>query len=319
MPTMSRFGRSLVALGVLALAWAAPVAEAQQAAKVPAVKTALPTRVGQFRAVAPGVEVTIAPDRQEEETFSTHDIIEIVQGIPGLEWKPKLSAETRTLKQMATDTVFRRTVWCLEFTFKPVRMIWVDVPQASGKMQRKLIWYMVYHVRNTGGHLKPVAQADGTYELEKVNQDVRFFPHLVLESLEYKKAYLDRIIPVAIPAIQEKEDPNRKLYNTVEISSKLLGHSTDLVDKSAWGVATWEDVDPRIDFFSVYVQGLTNAYRWVDAPGGFKAGDPPTTGRHLLQKTLMLNFWRPGDEFLEDRRTIRYGIPGKVDYSWVYR
>ena len=39
----------------------------------------------------------------------------------------------------------------------------------------------------------------------------------------------------------------------------------------------------------------------------------------LPQKTLMLNFWRPGDEYVEDQRIIRYGIPGKVDYSWVYR
>ena len=52
---------------------------------------------------------------------------------------------------------------------------------------------------------------------------------------------------------------------------------------------------------------------------GFKPGDPPTTGRQLLQKNLMLNFWRPGDEFVEDQRMIRFGIPGQVDYSWVYR
>src|SRR5205085_7594876 len=68
---------------------------------------------------------------------------------------------------------------------------------------------------------------------------------------------------------------------------------------------------PRVDFFSVYVQGLTNAYRWVDPPEGFKKGDSPGTGRVLLQKTLMLNFWRPGDEYVEDQRIIRYGIPGK--------
>ncbi len=39
----------------------------------------------------------------------------------------------------------------------------------------------------------------------------------------------------------------------------------------------------------------------------------------LTEKTLVLNFWRPGDEFVEDQRVIRYGIPGQVDYSWVYR
>ena len=41
-----------------------------------------------------------------------------------------------------------------------------------------------------------------------------------------------------------------------------------------WGVATWEYVDPRMDFFSIYVKGLTNAYRFADPPGAYKAGEP---------------------------------------------
>ena len=290
------------------------------AAQPPAVKT-VPTAAtaGPFRVSVPGVEVTIPPNRQEEETFATHDIIEILQGIPGLEWKPKLSPDTQTLREMATATVFRRDIWCLEFTFKPVRMIWVDVPQASGKMQRKLIWYMVYHVKNTGKHLKPTRHEDGTYTMQTVDRELRFFPQFVLEAQEYNKAYLDRVIPVAVLAIQQREDPNRRLFNSVEISSKPLAVSSDLVDKSVWGVATWEDVEPRTDFLSVFVQGLTNAYQWVDPPQGFKPGDPPGKDRALLQKTLQLNFWRPGDEYVEDQRVIRFGIPGKVDYQWVYR
>ncbi len=272
-----------------------------------------------YRALAPGVEITIPPNPQEKETVSKADIIEILHGIPGLEWTPNFAPETQTLKQMATGTEFRREIWCLEFTFKPVRMIWVDVPQASGKMQRKLIWYLVYHVRNMGGALRPTKKDDGSVVVESTDREIRFFPQFVLESHEYKKAYLDRLIPTAVLAIQQKEDPNRKLLNSVEIGSQLVPISTDLVDKSLWGVATWESVDPRVDYFSVYVEGLTNAYRWIDPQGVFKAGDAPTTGRVLLQKNLMLNFWRPGDERLEDKQTIYYGIPGKVDYSWVYR
>lgn len=274
---------------------------------------------GPYRNVVPGVEITIPPDRQEEETVTTRDVVEILHGIPGIKWQPKLSPDTQTLVDMATATVFRREVWCLELTFKPPRMLWVDVPQATGKMQRKLIWYMVYHVKNMGQHLKPTKQQDGTYTVGLVDRDVRFFPQFVLEAQEYKKAYLDRIIPVAIPAIQAKEDPRRKLLNSVEISSKPIPLSTDLVDRSVWGVVTWEDIDPRVDFFSIYVQGLSNAYQWLDSPEGFKQGDPPGKGRVLLEKTLMLNFWRPGDEFVEDQRVIRYGIPGKVDSTWVYR
>jgi hypothetical protein len=274
---------------------------------------------GPFRALVPGVEITIQPDRQEEETVSKADVVEILKGIPGLDWSPKFSPETKTLRALATDTTFRREIWCLEFTFKPVRMIWVDVPQPSGKMQRKLIWYMIYHVKNTGADLKPTRQEDGTFVIQPADREIRFFPQFVLEAPEYQKAYLDRIIPVAVAAIRRKEDPNRTLLNTVEIGSRLVPVSTELLDKSVWGVATWEAVDPRVDYFSVFVEGLTNAYRWTDRPEEFKPGDPPTTGRRLQQKNLMLNFWRPGDEYHEDQRTIQFGIPGKVDYSWVYR
>jgi hypothetical protein len=193
------------------------------------------------------------------------------------------------------------------------------VPQANGRLQRKLIWYLVYHVRNTGGHLQPVRQADGTFAMSTVNRDVRFFPILELESHEFGKTYTDRIIPVAIQAIQQKEDRNRTLLNSVEVGSKKIPLSDDLIDRSVWGVATWEDIDPRVDFFSIYIRGLTNAYQWTDEPGAYKSGDAPGTGRKFLQKALMLNFWRPGDEYVQDRNTIRFGIPDKVDYSWVYR
>ena len=284
-----------------------------------AVAPAAISRPGPFRAVVQGVEVTVAPDRQEEETYTTRDIVEILHGIGDLAWTPKLSSMTHTLQAMSTKTVFRRDIWCLEFTFKPVRMLWVDVPQPSGKMQRKLIWYMVYQVKNTGQHLRPVKQPDGKYAMKPFDAELRFMPQFVLEAPEYKKAYLDRLIPVAIAAIEQKEDPNRKLLNSVEICGKVIPVSSELVDHSVWGVATWEDIDPRVDFFSVLVQGLSNAYHWVDPPDAFKQGDSPGKGRVLTQKTLQLNFWRPGDEYLEDQRTIRYGIPGKVDYSWVYR
>ena len=89
--------------------------------------------------------------------------------------------------------------------------------------------------------------------------------------------------------------------------------------ETIWGVAMWEDVDPRIDRFSIYVHGLTNAYKWQDEPEKFKPGDSIGTGRRLARKTLKLNFCRPGDEFFEHEGEIRYGIPGEVDYEWVYR
>ena len=109
-------------------------------------------------------------------------------------------------------------------------------------------------------------------------------------------------------------NPNRHFLTTVEMCRELK------VGETQWGIATWEDIDPKTFQFSVYVVGLTNAYRWTDQPGEFKQGDPVGKGRKVYRKEPQLNFWRPGDQFIEGEEEIRYGIPGKVDdYQWVYR
>jgi len=281
------------------------------------------TRSREPRKLAPGVLTVIQPVRQEAESFSgPRELVEIVHG-PFKDWKPTHAPKSLTIKDIAKTVTFRRKVWCLEFAFKPVRMIEVDIPQTTGKMQRKLIWYIVYRLRNTGLHLDPAAKADAfghkTYGTAKENYSIRFFPHFVMECHQEKKAYLDRVIPLAVKAIQAREDPNTRLFNSVQISQVPVQVSTDRVDRSVWGVATWESIDRGTDYFSIYVQGLTNAYRWEDPKGAYKEGDPPGTGRRYQHKNLQLNFWRPGDRINEHEGEIRFGIPGKVDYRWLYR
>ncbi len=258
-----------------------------------------PKSTGPHRKLAPGVLKTIDPARRLDESFSRHDVVELLAVDPTFDW--------------AKDVAFRHDVWALDFRFKPMRMVWVDIPQASGRMQRKLIWYMVYSVTNPGKIMHPVPAADGTYKVEYVSRPVRFLPEFLLASPEFNKVYPDRVIPVAVGPIQLREDRTRRFYTSVAMCREIA------VGETLWGVATWEDVDPRIDRFSVYAKGLTNAYRWRDSQGTYKKGDPVGTGRRLLRKTLKLNFWRPGDEYFEDEKEIRYGIPGEVDYEWVYR
>ena len=275
------------------------------------------------RKLAPGVLTIISAHGREQETFSgPQPIVELVADLPD-DWTPHSAPKSQTLAEMAKRVIFRREVWQLEFAFKPVRMIHVDLPQRDGRMQRKLVWYLIYRVKNTGHHANPAPREDEwghkIFETQHVNHPIRFAPRFILESEEHANAYLDRVIPLAIEPIRQREDPNTRLHNSVEISQVNVPVSTDQVQRSVWGVATWEDIDPRIDFFSVDVKGLTNAYRWVDQPGAFKAGDPPGTGRRLMDKTLKLNFWRPGDEFRQHEGEIRYGIPGEVDHHWIYR
>jgi len=326
-----------------------------------------------YRKLAPWVMTSIDPMRQMEEAFSRHDIVELAAEDPAWE--------------LVRDVPFRQDVWALEFKFKPVRMIWVDVPQPGGIMKKKLIWYMVYSVTNPGKVVHPIETAapesgpspettspsdeiplvtrpnhfldpaykEGvvkmskpgapatpffprTYTVRYVDKPVKFIPEFMLVSHAQDvkmpdpngagqvKAYRDRVIPVALVEkdgdgikpgpIPRREDPRRQFLNTVQMTHWIEPGQT------LWGVATWVDIDPKIDRFSIYVKGLTNAYRWVDAKENRDNSTPLLAGRRILVKTLKLNFWRPGDEFDEHEGEIRFGIPerldpGGVDYEWV--
>lgn len=300
---------------------------------------------GGVRHLAEGVLTTIPLDGEDGETLTGPiPLVEVVTGIPNLDWTPNFDPKTATLLEKAKLVTLRRPVWELELSFKPMRMLAVDIPQATGKMQRKLVWYMVYRISNRGLARRPKANADElgqeTFSIERVNFPTRrFFPHFVLESREYKKAYMDRIIPAAQKAIQAREKPgqNIKLHNSIEMTRLNIPLSDERIERGVWGVVTWEDVDPRIDFFSVYVRGLTNAFHFVDPPGAYQAGQPPGSGRVFSHKTLQLNFWRPGDSVLEHEDEIRYGVPvdtdpilqhhvlsmfgltERLDHRWVYR
>jgi len=267
----------------------------------PAAKPTEPVPTGPYRNLAPGVMQSVNPMREVQEAVTRRNIVELLAVDPKLEW--------------AKNVAFRRDIWALQFKFKPIRFVWVDIPQPSGRMQRKLIWYMVYSVTNPGKLIHPVEQPDGTYKVEPLDKPVHFVPQFTLESLEPgdKRVYPDRVIPLAMGPIRLREDPNRRFYNSVEMTRDID------VGETVWGVATWEDIDARIDRFAIFVTGLTNAYKWEDEEGRYKAGDPIGTGRRLERKTLRLNFWRPGDEFDPREDEIRFGIPGEVDYKWEYR
>jgi hypothetical protein len=300
------------------------------AAKPAQEEPAAPSAKSPYRPLAPGVMITIDPMRELRETIDRHDAVELLAVNPKLSW--------------AKDVAFRRDVWALEFKFKPVRITYVDIPQPSGRMQRKPIWYMVYSVTNTGQVLHPVEDVELSYEtaekkllfrVDAVDRPVRFLPEFLIEAhvrrpdhSVFTKVYPDRVIPLAMGPIRLREDPSRNFLTSVEMCRNLD------VGETQWGIATWEDIDPKTYMFSVYVVGLTNAYRWTDEKGALKPNDPIGKGRKLYRKTLKLNFWRPSDRYHEREEDIRYGVPEELlpktrtgqpkipeglDYEWVYR
>ena len=60
----------------------------------------------------------------------------------------------------------------------------------------------------------------------KPTTELRFFPHFVLQSTEYEKEYLDRVIPAALAPIREREFPGPaevELHNSLTISEVPIG------------------------------------------------------------------------------------------------
>ena len=72
--------------------------------------------------------------------------------------------------------------------------------------------------------------------------------------------------------------------------------------KTVWGIVTWEDIDPRTKWFSIYVEGLTNAYRWKDAPGKFTRADFGKAERDRQRPPAGAE--DPQAEFLAARRRV---------------
>ena len=97
-----------------------------------------------YRKLGPGVETTIPAMLDLQDTGAAggdsesldpaekpHDIVEIQSAGKQLDWTPKTQSSSTTLKVLTKDIPFRRSAWYLEFTFKPLRIIKVDMPLAS--------------------------------------------------------------------------------------------------------------------------------------------------------------------------------------------
>ena len=304
-----------------------------------------------IRKLAPGVETRVPLKRAAEETNAEHDLIEVIVGHPELDWSPQEFESSSTLYKKAEQILFHRGVWQFEFVHKPLRMVEVDIPQPNGKMHRKKIWYLMYRIVNPGQHLTPVLgenkrlpsgdvlhkeQYDKIEAVDRSEQMLasigphRFVPTFLLRTFDNAELkiddktvqYMDQIIPAARQRIYERERPPcsfGEFYDSSQISAEPIPVSTDQKEISRWGVATWMDIDPEIDYLTIQIMGLTNAYRWVDPEGVFKQGDVPGSGREFKFKTLQLNFHRPGDALDEREDEIRQGVEGHPKYQWLYR
>ena len=313
--------------------------------------------------IEPSGLIVIPPSIDYESVVNRADMTELLAVLP--ESHPDLQSEARFRPDIwATNIRHVRDVWCLQFSFKNVRIIDVDIPNASGTFDKKKVWYLVYNIKNLGpaelderkinsilGSVVPVGQEqvlpvprDPTLydlprsaELEFRRQTgifapqpgkpapIRFVPNFILAThrlvlgtvpvvdletgqTEWKTetmavAYTDRFLPLALVKIKERERMN--LETTVSIADKELAPGDDV-----WGVAMWTDIDPRINEFSIFISGLTNAYQWSNAraeDGTYVNTGKVGEGRMIKRRVLKIDWWRLGDPHTLNESQIRFG------------
>lgn len=180
----------------------------------------------------------------------------------------------------------KQGIWVLDFAFKPLRIITVDVP---GKGRRD-IHYLYYQVINRTG------------------QPRMFVPQFTLVT-DTGKRYEDTVMPAAVKVIAAREDPTiDDLYGAVNIMGMVPASTRQGIDEAVFGVAIWEGVDPKADKMSIFIRGLSDGYREDPAPDG---GKPV-----VRYKTLQIDLLRRGDEHDLNQREITLLDP---PYDWTYR
>ena len=270
----------------------------------------------------------ISPDQSVDDVSQKANLHELAQGRGGA-WDPSHAPSHETLVGLASDRQFLRDVWCLEFSYRPPRTIEVDVPGENLEIQKERVWYLLYRVRNIavdenadvasglGGSTRQVVfekDEEGNDDLTRpttkfVNQSIHFEPHFVFEThealsrdeglLEHQD-HLDRLVSLAIVPIsrREKIHPDM-LHDSVSISERPIQPGEE-----RWGVAIWQDIDPRIDFFTVFIYGLTNSIRWRhDAEFETDLEHAPEYERRELE-CLRLDFYHPGDADHDDFQEV---------------
>lgn len=279
------------------------------------VSSALPVSAQKPRNLAPGVLVKIPTNLDPRDSFSLPIPL---PGLNAMEYQPKYISKNETLYGMSQRVVLFRDVWEYEFSLLgQVRQAKLVVPDGdSGATKLKNVWYMVYRIRDTGKTIT-YEQVKQNPAFDHITEDLQynrpipqadkfFVPQFSLEgsvindpAQGYQKVvYHDKVSPMVLRQIQRREDPALQLLDPVTMSKTKIPPAKTESDRGVWGVAIFEDIDPRLDYISIYVSGLSNAYRLAR----------DTNDRSRL-KTLQLNFWRPGDVIAEQEDKVIFGIP----------
>ncbi len=169
-----------------------------------------------------------------------------------------------------------------ELTFKhaiPHRIV-VSVP---GQSEPQAFWYMTYTVQNDG------------------KEEQMFLPDIELALQDGRVIRSDNnISPAVFDAIKRQTDDS-----LLQPYLKIAGILRVGEDEAKDGVAIWPEPMPRLEHFSIFVQGLSGEA--VTIPG-------PKNKPIILRKTLELKYIFRGDEFYPDQTKVDQNAE-----NWIMR
>ena len=191
----------------------------------------------------------------------------------------------------------QKRMWIMEVHFKPMRMVAVPLTNPeTGKQQIENVWYIVYKAIN-----RPLPYKVDMTNTAAVNDDDQeplpplFVPVFTLrtdditEGLPVQKTYHDVILPEAQKAINRRE--GRYYRNSVQIVQAVPQPTPpEQGDEGAiYGVAMFRGVERTTDYFTVYMAGFSNGYRYVNVAGDFTKLKELATNGELLPSDAVWN------------------------------
>ncbi len=201
------------------------------------------------------------------------------------------------------------SLWVMEVDLKPMRLIWVDMPDPkTGELKPELFYYLCYRAINRPIEIPATRETEPRNRPDPEPGPPFFIPEFTLipTDTDEKQVFLDAIVPKVVEAINRKE--RRKFKNSVTIVGAIPEATTEKAndDNALYGVALFRGVDPEIDRFTVYMNGFSNGYEVSKGPDGQPL---------MLRKTIRQKFWRPGDKF--DAESLEFRFDGEPD--WIFR
>ncbi|MEM8872955.1 MAG: hypothetical protein AAGD32_01740 [Planctomycetota bacterium] len=179
--------------------------------------------------------------------------------------------------------------WELEFDYEDPRRIVVEVP---GESEPKAFWYMTYRVTNN------------------TDEEQLFLPVFEMLTSSGEVIRSDRGIHPDVFANIKARAGDAFLKESLDLSGSTLLIGDDQVQH---GVAIWEEPNPELGKFTIFIGGLSGEAAPITKPDGDPLLDDQ--GRQiLLFKTKQIDYRLLGDEIRPGNDPLE-----KEGESWVMR